>query len=151
MLEKIFDAPFKSYKWRDDLRGLARALGLSDTAKNADLQEAIQEKLENNPDLKANPRFAGLYRIGGRCRTNNITTDADDGEPPVWYTEDGSTGGNSHSPHTNSNIDHSGAFPPHSISLSQTQPMPLYYTNFPSFAGPSNYSQCYHPYDQYYR
>ena len=59
---KIFELPLNSYKCKDDLRTIARALNLSDHGlKVADLTESIRTHLDEHPELQNNPRFSSLF------------------------------------------------------------------------------------------
>ncbi|KAG2119218.1 hypothetical protein BD769DRAFT_1672064 [Suillus cothurnatus] len=60
---RIFDSPLKSYKWKEDLEALARALGLSRDRKIADLSAQITAHLQDpgtRQSLADNPRFSAL-------------------------------------------------------------------------------------------
>ena len=46
---------------KNDLRALAIALSLSDKGTNAELLSCIQNSFEQNPDLKQNLQFSGLF------------------------------------------------------------------------------------------
>ena len=51
-----------------DLRALAVALSISDKGTNAELLTRIQNTFEENPDLKRNSRFSGLFKKSIRER-----------------------------------------------------------------------------------
>ena len=53
--------PVNSYKLKEDLVGLARALKIADTGTIANLTERIKQHLLENPNLVDNPRFSGLF------------------------------------------------------------------------------------------
>jgi hypothetical protein len=58
---KVYDMPFNSYKLKEDLVGLTRALQIVDTGTVAELTERIKAHLLENPNLANNPRFSGLF------------------------------------------------------------------------------------------
>ena len=58
---KVYDMPFNSYKRKEDLIGLARALKIVDTGTVANLAERIKAHLQDNPGLANTPRFSGLF------------------------------------------------------------------------------------------
>ena len=58
---KVYDMPFNSYKLKEYLVGLARALQIVDPGTVAELTERIKAHLLENPNLANNPRFSGLF------------------------------------------------------------------------------------------
>ncbi|KAM6496755.1 hypothetical protein JOM56_007228 [Amanita muscaria] len=74
---KVFDQALSSYKTKEPLLAIANALKISDKGTKADLINRIQQHLDNNPQLRDNPRFAGLFQIpGSRRRLNHTETPA---------------------------------------------------------------------------
>jgi hypothetical protein len=59
-LNRDFTGRMAAYK-KCDLRALAVALSLSDKGTNAKLLSRIQNCFEENPDLKWNSQFSGLF------------------------------------------------------------------------------------------
>lgn len=53
--------PLNSYKLKEDLVGLARALQIVDKGTIAELVERIKAHLLKNTNLGDNPRFSGLF------------------------------------------------------------------------------------------
>ena len=71
----MFDQGLSSYKTKEPLLAIANALKISDKGTKADLIDRIRQHLDNNPQLRDNPRFAGLFQIpGSRCRLNHTET-----------------------------------------------------------------------------
>ncbi|KDR76825.1 hypothetical protein GALMADRAFT_455120 [Galerina marginata CBS 339.88] len=58
---KTFEKPLSTYKKKYDLMVIAGALKLDTVGTVAVLQEKIKAHLIAYPDLKSNPRFAGLF------------------------------------------------------------------------------------------
>lgn len=58
---RVYDLPLHSYKLKEDLVGLARALKIIETGTNSNLTERIKKHLLDNPDLTDDPRFSGLF------------------------------------------------------------------------------------------
>ena len=69
----LSDGPKPSYKTKEPLLAIANALKISDKGTKADLINRIQHHLDNNPQLRDNPRFAGLFQIPGSRRHLNHT------------------------------------------------------------------------------
>jgi hypothetical protein len=67
-ISKTYDAPLSSYKLKEDLVGLARALKIVDTGTVANLTERIKQHLHDNPNLVHNPRFSGLFNSRRQTR-----------------------------------------------------------------------------------
>ncbi|KAH9015204.1 hypothetical protein EDB85DRAFT_2211933 [Lactarius pseudohatsudake] len=97
-LNRNFTGRLAAYK-KNDLRALSIALSVSDKGTNAELLSRIQSCFEQNPDLKRNSRFYGLFNKSIRERKNPThneeaqeqATQGVIGGPPG----DGRTGGNS--------------------------------------------------------
>jgi len=66
-----FDNSLSTYKCKDDLLTIAGALQIATTGTVPQLTVHIKEHLHTHPDLASNPRFAGLFRQGGRQHANN--------------------------------------------------------------------------------
>lgn len=85
---KTFDVPLASYKRKDDLKDVAAALALDQTGTIADLLKRCQMHLNNHPELKTNPRFAGLFKTR-RTHVREIHNSARGDEPAVDSHGDG--------------------------------------------------------------
>ncbi|KAI9451760.1 hypothetical protein BJY52DRAFT_1351298, partial [Lactarius psammicola] len=59
-LNRDFTGRLAAYK-KDDLRALAIAVSVSDKGTNAELLARILDHFEQNPDMKHNSRFSGLF------------------------------------------------------------------------------------------
>ena len=62
----MFDKPLASYKKKDELVTIAGALQILTTGTNPELIERIRDHLHQNPQLKQNHRFAGLFNMSRR-------------------------------------------------------------------------------------
>ncbi|KAF8484286.1 hypothetical protein JB92DRAFT_3029835 [Gautieria morchelliformis] len=58
----VFSLPLTAYKRKDDLKGVAAALGLSETGTIPQLSARIKKHLEDNPAVASSYRFSGLSR-----------------------------------------------------------------------------------------
>jgi hypothetical protein len=63
---KTFTSSLRSYTRKDDLKDIAACLGLEMTGTNPVITARIKEYMDLHPELKENPRFAGLF--GGHQR-----------------------------------------------------------------------------------
>lgn len=68
---RTFDNSLSTYKRKDDLLTIAGALQIVATGTVPQLTARIKEYLHVHPDLASNPRFAGLFKQGGRRHANN--------------------------------------------------------------------------------
>ena len=68
---QTFDNSLSAYKCKDDLLTIAGTLQIATTGTVPQLTAHIKEHLHTHPDLASNPRFAGLFRQGGRRHANN--------------------------------------------------------------------------------
>jgi hypothetical protein len=59
-VNRTFDGRIASYK-KNDLRGLALSLCVSDKGDKKDIKARIEEKFASEPDLKKNVRYSGLF------------------------------------------------------------------------------------------
>ncbi len=73
--DRIFAGSLTSYK-KDDLQALALALQLSDNGTKDDLKTRINEKSEDDLNLKQNPWFFGLFNKSRRRA--NVPNDGND-------------------------------------------------------------------------
>lgn len=60
-----------SYKRKDDLIILAGALGLKTVGTVSKLATLIKSHLSDHPDIRLDPRFAGLFLQNKRRRVDN--------------------------------------------------------------------------------
>ena len=70
---KVFDQALSSYKTKEPLLAIANALKISDKGTKADLIDRIRQHLADNPQLRDNPQFAGLFQLPGSRRHLNHT------------------------------------------------------------------------------
>ncbi|KIL58603.1 hypothetical protein M378DRAFT_86304 [Amanita muscaria Koide BX008] len=78
---KVFDHTLASYTRKDELLSLAGALRISDKGTIPDLLSRIRQHMELHPELRENPRFAGLFQTSGaRGRRNGPAATASTSE-----------------------------------------------------------------------
>ncbi|KAG1742076.1 hypothetical protein EDD22DRAFT_851618 [Suillus occidentalis] len=114
-----------SSKSKADLLELAQALGVSleNARNNGDRCECIQAHLNNNPALKTDPKFAGLYgRTRGQKRAHpTSTTTPNENIPPPPDVES-----SMHPPATRRRLDVDGHWQPsshHATDSEMNQPI----------------------------
>ena len=71
-LNRDFTGRLAAYR-KNDLRALAIALSLSDKGTNTELLSRIQNSFEQNPDLKQNLQFSGLFNRSRKNAASNNT------------------------------------------------------------------------------
>ena len=86
-VSKVFDHALTSYKKKDELLSIAGALQISDKGTIPDLLNRIRLHMELHPELRENPRFAGLFQTSGARRRNPATTSLS-AQMPTPQTED---------------------------------------------------------------
>jgi len=64
---QVFTGRLLSYK-KDDLRALAKALTVGDKGTNSELLSKITDHFNQNPDLRSNSRYSGLFTKPTRSR-----------------------------------------------------------------------------------
>ena len=57
----VFAGPLNKSRRKEELADIVAALSLSDSGKKDDIFERIMKEFDENPGLKANPRFEGLF------------------------------------------------------------------------------------------
>ena len=73
-----FTGTLNKSRRKEELADIAAALSLSDSGKKDDIFERIMKEFDENPGLKTNPRFEGLFRVQSRPRKR---ARVDDGAP----------------------------------------------------------------------
>ncbi|KAH9031356.1 hypothetical protein EDB85DRAFT_1891161 [Lactarius pseudohatsudake] len=81
-LNRDFTGRLAAYK-KSDLRALTIALSISDKGTNTELSSRIQNCFEQNPDLKRNSRFSGLFNRHIRERNLKPPTNHEEAHPTV--------------------------------------------------------------------
>ena len=85
---KVFDHTLTSYKKKDELLSIAGALRISDKGTISDLLNRIRQHMELHPELRENPRFAGLFHTSGARGRRNPATTSSSAQRPASQTED---------------------------------------------------------------
>jgi hypothetical protein len=115
---RTFDNSLSAYKRKDDLLTIAGALQIATTGTVPQLAARIKEHLHTHPDLASNPRFAGLFRQGGRRHANNSGSHSEPGPSMIPATS---------------------LLPTPSCSYSSSVPLnQLFYHDLSSYAGSSH-------------
>jgi len=83
--DQIFAGSLVLYK-KDDLQALALALQLSDNSTKDNLKTCISEMFENDPNLKQNPWFFGLFNKS-HCQVNGLNNRNDPAITEDRYTK----------------------------------------------------------------
>ncbi|KIL65352.1 hypothetical protein M378DRAFT_77093, partial [Amanita muscaria Koide BX008] len=91
-VSKVFAHTLTSYKKKDELLSIAGALQISDKGTIPELLNRIRQHMELHPELRENPRFAGLFQTpGARGRRNPATTSSSAQRPAEAFPPEAST------------------------------------------------------------
>ena len=77
-MNRNFTGRLAAYK-KDDLRALAIAIGASEKGTNAELMARILDHFEQNPDMKHNSRFSGLFSKRGAQKKSTAVPSGEEG------------------------------------------------------------------------